>query len=137
MSKEATLSGRLSERTTRRDCVKLESMNAEATWYDGTWNDWRWRTPDRFLSPRVQQTLKVDGRGTTFAFSNQDLPQWNSLLDVTGNDPRQSGDERGRSYPIMGRNRGLVGGWLVLTPAKGKPKKRPRVGRWRQLKGTR
>ena len=50
MGNEATLSGRLSERTTRRDCVKLESMNAEATWYDGTWNDWRWRTPDRWES---------------------------------------------------------------------------------------
>ena len=31
LSKEATLSGRLFERTRRRDCVKMESMNAEGT----------------------------------------------------------------------------------------------------------
>ena len=35
--------------------------------------------------------------GATFA--NQDVPQWNSQVDTTSNDPRQYGDGRGEVIP--------------------------------------
>ena len=50
--------------------------------------------------PRVHHSLKLDGRGTTgsdIRRSNQGLPQWNSPVDTTSNDPRQHGDGRERS----------------------------------------
>ena len=36
---------------------------AAEVWYDGTWNDWRWRTQITGV-PRVHRPLKLDGRGT-------------------------------------------------------------------------
>ena len=37
-------------------------MTAEG-WYDGTCNDWRWKTRIGGV-PRVHRTLRLDGRGT-------------------------------------------------------------------------
>ena len=86
LSKEATLSGRLCERTRRLDCVKLESMNAEGTWYEGTWNDWCWRNPGslEFLEFIDTSSVLMDGAlGTTFSLVNRGSPQWNSPVDTS------------------------------------------------------
>ena len=53
--------------------------------------------------------------------------QRNLPVDVTSNDPRQSGDERDEFEPW--REAGL------LDPSEGEPEEPSRVGRWRQPKG--
>ena len=90
-----TLSGRLCERTRRRDCVKLESMNAEGTWYEGKWNDWRWRTPDHW-------SFKLDGCGTRndiLLGRTRDRHSAIRPVDTTSTVPRQYGDGRGEVIP--------------------------------------
>ena len=62
----------------RRDCVELESMASKGGMTERG-NDCRWTTPQITGVPRVYQTLKLDGRGTSgerhSPFSNQDLPR--------------------------------------------------------------
>ena len=61
----------------RNISTKLESMNTEGTWYEGTWNDWEHHSPWS-----NQWNLPVD-------------TQWNSPVGTTSSDPRQYGDGRG------------------------------------------
>ena len=77
-------------------------MSAEGTWSDGTWNEWRWRTPDHRSSsssttPQAGWTWHKWERHSTW--SNPDLLQWHSRVDLTSNDPRQYGDGWGEVIP--------------------------------------
>ena len=108
LRKEATLSGRLCERTIRRDCVKLESMDAEGTWYGGTWNDWCWKTLDHWsssssLTPQAGTQYSWTGqngnRERYSLWSKRGSPQWNSPVETMSNDPRQYDDGWGEVIP--------------------------------------
>ena len=74
-------------------------------WYDGAWNDWCWKTPDRWSSlsasnPQAGWTWYWEHHSP---WSNQwNSPvdtQWNSTVDTTSSDPRQCGDERDEVIP--------------------------------------
>ena len=80
------------ERTRRRDCVKLESTTAEG--YDGTWNDWCWKTLDHWSSssPSNPRAGWMWYKERYSPWLNQGSPQWNSTVGHPSNDPRQSGD---------------------------------------------
>ena len=52
------------------------SINPQAGW---TWHQWERHSP----------------------WSNQDLPQWDSPVDITSNDPRQYGDGRSEVIPTF------------------------------------
>ena len=106
-------------------------MAAEA-WYDGTWNDWCWKTPDHWGSssssnPRAGW-MWHDARQHSLW-----LP-WNLPVDVTGNNPRQSGDERGEVIPLWDE---IEASWKasLLDPREGESEEPSRAGRWRQQKG--
>ena len=76
--------------TRRRGCVELESMSADG-WYDGAWNDWRWKTPDYWSSSSSSMPVAYSW---TWEWQHH-APrshQWSSV-DTTNNDPRQCGDE--------------------------------------------
>ena len=78
--------------------MKLESMNAEGTWYEGKWNDWRWKTQITGV-PRIHRTLRLDGRGTGNIIPFGQTTQWNSPVDTTSNDPQEYGGGRGEVIP--------------------------------------
>ena len=105
LSKGTTLTGRLCERTGRRDCVKLESMHAEGTWYEGAWNDWCWKTPDLWSSS--SSCSWTPQAGTQYPWTEhweRHSPwsnQWNPPFDITSKDPRQYGDGRGDVIPTF------------------------------------
>ena len=89
----------------RRDCVKLESMNAEETCFEGKWNDWCWRTTDHWSSS--SSCSWTPQAGTPYPWTwhwERHSPwsnQWNSPIDITSNDPRQFGDGRGVVIPTF------------------------------------
>ena len=92
LSKEATLSP-VCERTRRRDCVKSESMTTQG-WYDGTWNEWCWKSLDHWSSsssskPRAGWMWYKERHSP---WLNQGSPQWNLTVDTKSSDPRQYGD---------------------------------------------
>ena len=89
LGKEATQPRRLCERTRRRDCVKLESMNAEGTWYEGTRNDWCWKTPDHWSSSS-SSTPQAYSWTWHWEHHSPCSNQWNSPVDTTSSDPRRS-----------------------------------------------
>ena len=127
---EATLSGRLCERKRRRDGVELGSMAAEG-WYDGAWNDWRWRIPDHWNS----LSLSNPRAGWMWHGGEQHSPwpQWSPPGDITSNDPRQSGDERSEVIPCWNEIEALWEAGL-LDPREAETKEPSHVGRWRQPK---
>ena len=104
---------------------------AAEEWFDGMWNDQRWKTPDHWSSssspnPRAGWTWH-DGR------QHSPWPQWNFTVDVTGNDPRQSCDERGEVIPSWDE----IKAWWeagLLDPREGETEEPSRVGRWRPQK---
>ena len=72
--------------------------------------------------------------GATFAFFKPGFAAIEFALDVTSNDPRQSGDERGEVVP----SRYEIEAWWeagLLDPSEGETQEPSRVGRWRQQKG--
>ena len=97
--KEATLSGRLCERKDDGTAWRRESMNAEGTWYKGTWNDWRWRAPDRWSSSGSSTPQAYSWTWHDWEHHSPWSNQWNSPVDLTSNDPRQHGDGRGEVIP--------------------------------------
>ena len=66
--------------------------------------------------------------GWTWHDGKQHSPwlQWNLPVDVTGNDPRQSGDERDEIKACWEAG--------LLDPSEGETEEPPRVGRWRPQK---
>ena len=129
---EATLSGRLCER--EDDGTAWKSVAAEG-WYDGTWNDWRWKTPDCRSSSsssilRARWTWHDWGRPQPS--SKQGWLPWNSPAD-TSKDPRQYGGERSEVIPSLDE----VVAWLeasMLDPSEGEIEEPSHVGSWRQPK---
>ena len=101
LSKEATLSGRLCERSRRRDCVKLKSVTTEGTWCEGTWNDWRWKTPDHWSSLRSSTPQAYSWTWHGWEHHSPWSNQWNSLTDTLSDDSRQCGDGRGEVIPAF------------------------------------
>ena len=99
-------------------------MPAEG-WYDGTWNDWRWRTTGQWNSsssstPQAGWTWHDWERPSPW--SKQGSSQWSSPVDTTSNDPRQNVANGAKSFH-------WTKSWLgwrpaCWTPAKAKPKNR-------------
>ena len=98
LSKEATLSASVCEQTRRRDCVKLESRNPQGTWYEGTWNDWSWKTPDHWSS---SSSSTPQACSWTWHNWEHHSPWSKQAMDTTSNDPRQYGDGRGEVIPTF------------------------------------
>ena len=59
---------------------------------------------------------------------------WNLPVDVTGKEPRQSGDERSEVIPSWDETEAWWEAGL-LNPSEGETEEPSRVGRWRQQKG--
>ena len=98
-------------------------MAAEG-WYDGTWNDWRWKTPDH----RSSSISSIPQAGWTLhAWGRPSWRQWNSLVDTTSSDPRQYGGERAEVIPSLHEVVATVGGRLVGPPRR---RNRRTVSRW-------
>ena len=96
-------------------------MAAEAS-YDGTWNDWCWKTPDHWGSssssnPRAGW-MWHDARQHSLW-----LP-WNLPVAVTGNNPRQSPVTNGAKLSHCGMKSRLRGRPACWTPAKARAKNR-------------
>ena len=112
-------------------------MAAEG-WDDGTWCDWRWKTPDRRSSssssiPQAGWMLHDWGRPSFW--SNQGWRQWNSLVDTTSSDPLQYGGERAEVIPPLDE---VVAWWEagLLDPREDETEETTHVGHWRQQKGS-
>ena len=110
-------------------------MAAEG-WHDGTWNDWRWKTPDRRSSssssiPQAGWTWHDWGRPSSW--SNQGWRQW-EFVDTTSSEPRQYGGERAEVIPLLDE---VVAWWEagLLDPREGEAEEPSHVGRWRRQKG--
>ena len=106
-------------------------MAAEG-WYDGTWNDWRWKTPDHWSSSSSSNPRA----GWMWHDERQHSPwlPWNLPVDVTSNDPRQSSDERSEIIPSWDE---IEAWWEAgLFDFRGGETEEPSLhGRWRQQKG--
>ena len=119
--------------------MKLESVSAEGTWHDGTWNDWRLRTPDHWSSSSSslhQSEWAWHQWERQSPWSSQDLPQWNSLVDVTSNDPRQYGDGRSEVIPTFdgADSRQYERRIVCLCPIHGWPQREGLVNWWSDWK---
>ena len=111
-------------------------MAAEG-WYDGAWNDWRWKTPDHWSSSR--SSILQAGRtwhdwGRHSSWSNQCWIQWNSPVGTTSSDPRRCGGERSEVIPSLDEVMACLEAGL-LDATEGETEEPSHVGRWRQQNG--
>ena len=103
-------------------------------WYNGTWNDPRWRTPQH----QGSSSLSNPRAGWMWHDGKQHSPwlQGNLPVDVTSNDPQQSSDERSEVIPSLDETEDWREAGL-LDVREGETEEPSHVGRWRQQKGTR
>ena len=99
-------------------------------WYDGTWNDWRWKTPDH----RSSSSSSIPQPGWTLRFGQtRDGDSAISLVETTSSDPQWCGDERGEVIPSLDE---VVAWWEagLLDPREGETEEPCHAGRWRRQK---
>ena len=119
--------------------MKLESVSAEGTWHDGTWNDWRLRTQITGV-PRVHHSINRNGRGTNGSDSRlgQGRICHNGIRSLTSphNDPRQYGDGRSEVIPTFdgADSRQYERRIVCLCPIHGWPQREGLVNWWSDWK---